>query len=465
MVHRRNPVLLQPLAVFLLALGLILSGCTNKHVKNPLAEVGSKQPDKVLFDRAMDAMKHNKFDVSRITLQTLINTYPDSGYIARAKLGVGDSWYAAGGSAGFAQAEAEYKDFITFFPNMAEAAEAQLKIANIHYRQMEKPDRDYTHAKRAEEEYRLLMQQFPDSKLITEAKSRLLEVQEILAEREFRIGHFYFVRQSWPAAIARLKSLADTYPLYSSADETLFLLGQSYEKQVEAVRAANLVEVAKGTLIRSYSDEAAKAYGRILTRYPLLPRAVEAKARLAAMKYTQPQATPEAIEQNRQEQASRSDQGMTGKLWSNFSRHPDLHTAVRVGEPTMDEPKQTSAPEVLRAASNAVAEATKMASGNGNSNVSVEAVKSGEPAPNQPVPRSVTVPDKDTGIGELVPLSNGEAAPQVQAADVPQPAPAQLNEAAKPTEVRSDNVPQKQTESEQNSSSSKKKKKGLRRVF
>jgi len=31
----------------------------------------------------MDAMKHNRFDVARMTLQTLINTYPDSEFIAR----------------------------------------------------------------------------------------------------------------------------------------------------------------------------------------------------------------------------------------------------------------------------------------------------------------------------------------------------------------------------------------------
>src|SRR5438067_9437245 len=114
----------------------------------------------------MEAMKKGKYDVARITLQTLINTYPDSEFVARAKLSVGDSWYAEGGTAALQQAEIEYKDFITFFPNMPEAAEAQLKVANIHYRQMEKPDRDYTHAKRAEEEYRAMIQEFPDHKLV-----------------------------------------------------------------------------------------------------------------------------------------------------------------------------------------------------------------------------------------------------------------------------------------------------------
>src|ERR1700761_7368192 len=217
---------------------IITSACTNKKSVNPLANVGSKQPDKVLFDRAMDAMKHNKYDVARVTLQTLINTYPDSEYIARAKLAVGDSWYAEGGTAALAQAEQEYSDFEIFFPNMPEAAEAQLKIANIHYQQMEKADRDYTHAKRAEDEYRKVILQYPDSKLVPEAKQRLLEVQEVLADREFMIGRFYYLRQSYLASIARLQSLVDKYPLYSQADEALYLLGQDYEGQIARLRLA-----------------------------------------------------------------------------------------------------------------------------------------------------------------------------------------------------------------------------------
>src|SRR5580698_950762 len=229
-------------ASFVVALSVLLmltAACTNKKSVNPLANVGSKQPDKVLFDKAMDAMKHNRFDVARITLQTLINTYPDSEYIARAKLAVGDSWYAEGGTASLAQAEQEYRDFETFFPNMPEAAEAQLKIANIQYEQMEKADRDFTHAKRAEEEYRTLIMQYPDNaKMVAEGKQRLLEVQEVLAEREFEIGRFYYLRLSYPASIARLRSLMDKYPLYSKADEALYLLGQNYEAEVARVRAA-----------------------------------------------------------------------------------------------------------------------------------------------------------------------------------------------------------------------------------
>src|SRR5271166_2246346 len=98
---------------------------------NPLANVESKQPDKELFDKAMLALKKGKYDVARLDLQTLLNTYPETEYAMRAKLAIGDTWYKEGGSAALTQAEGEYKDFITFFPNTPEAAEAQMKVGDI----------------------------------------------------------------------------------------------------------------------------------------------------------------------------------------------------------------------------------------------------------------------------------------------------------------------------------------------
>ena len=87
-------------------------------------------------------MKHGRFDVARLDLQTLLNTYPESQYMMRAKLAIADSWYKEGGTAALTQAEQEYTDFITFFPNAPEAAEAQMRIGDIYFRQMDKPDRD-----------------------------------------------------------------------------------------------------------------------------------------------------------------------------------------------------------------------------------------------------------------------------------------------------------------------------------
>ena len=486
------------LIAFLGTLIALTGACTNKKSVNPLAGVGSKQPDKVLFDRAMDAMHHNRFDVARMTLQVLINTYPDSEYIARAKLAVGDSWYAEGGTASLAQAEQEYRDFQTFFPNMPEAAEAQLKIANIQYQQMEKPDRDYTHAKRSEDEYRALILQYPDNtKLVAEAKQRLLEVQEVLAEREFTIGRFYYLRQSYAASIARLQSLVDKYPLYSHADEALYLLGQNYEGQIERLRKTPACDVngkppgcaaeaAKAKFIEEFTKNAADAYAKILTRYPIMDRADDAKKRLAALHQSIPRPTKAAVAQNRAEDESRRSTGMFGRLSGMFMKHPDVAEATKVGDPSLVDPTPISAQDVSRR------EFSGAFGGGGEKSVSVETVKGGELAPNEAPPRSDAPADAGSAFrqpaavtdpNELKPAEPAAAAPVAPVAADPNelkpnaegpatgdqalPPPPQVNEiqqgntssssasAASSSSAASD---------EEISSSKKKKKKGLKKV-
>ena len=422
-MSRRIPV------IFLLMVLALNLACTNKKVNNPLANVGSKQPDKVLFDRAMDAMKHNRFDVARITLQTLINAYPDSEYIARAKLAVADSWYAEGGGTALTQAEIEYKDFETFFPNMPEAAEAQLKIANIHYQQMEKPDRDYTHAMRAEDEYRQLILQYPDNKkVVAEGKQRLMEVQEVIAEREFRVGRFYYLRQSYPASIARLRSLLDKYPLYSQADEALYLLGQAYEGEIAMVRSKPGNETSKARLIEEFTKEAADAYSRILIRYPMMNRTDDAKARLQALHAPVPKPTKAAIAQNKAEEDSRRESSTVSKVLRNFQKHPDVAQASRVGEPTLVDPQVVSATTVVQ-------EATRAMMGSaapGDNSVAIETVGKGPLQPDQPAPRSDD-PAPGTAAAPAGSPAPDSAAPGAAAQDTNELKP---NVAPDPNELR-----------------------------
>jgi outer membrane protein assembly factor BamD len=441
---------------FLLALSV---GCTNKKSVNPLANVGSKQPDKVLFDRAMDAMKHNRFDVARMTLQTLINTYPDSEFVARAKLGVADSWYAEGGSAALTQAEIQYKDFITFFPNMPEASEAQLKVANIHYEEMEKPDRDYTHAMRAEEEYRTLIENYPDSKLVPRAKQRLREVQEVLAEREFLIGRFYYLRPSYPAAIARLKTLVDRYPLYSRADEALYMIGQSYEGEINIVRRnPRLNEVAKTKMIEELAKNATDAYSRIITRYPAMDRAIDAKARLEAMHQTVPRPTRAALENNKKEEASRHEAGIMSSMLENFEKHPDVAKAAHVGDPTLVDPEPVTATGVVRQMTNAAS------GGGGDNKVTVETTN-GKPVPNEEAPRSDAPAATATAEEKPAVADPNELKPNVEADPNALP-PLQQNNQLEGGGGSSSasSAPAKTEEMADISSSKKKKKKGLKKL-
>src|SRR5437667_12333490 len=113
------------------------------------AEDNSAAPDKILYDRAIVDIKKGRHEVGRLNLQTLINTYPDSEYLAKAKLAIADSYYKEGGSANLTQAAQAYKDFGIFVPMLPEAAYAQLQVAMTHSKQWEKLHRDRTQARAA----------------------------------------------------------------------------------------------------------------------------------------------------------------------------------------------------------------------------------------------------------------------------------------------------------------------------
>src|SRR6185437_5517798 len=287
-------------------------------------------------------------DVARLDLQTLLNTYPDSQFQMRAKLAIADSWYKEGGTAALTQAESEYKDFITFFPNAPEAAEAQMRVGDIYFRQMDKPDRDYTKATHAEEEYRLMLQQFPESSLVPQAKQRLREVQEVLATREAEIGDFYASRAAWPATIARLQTVVDTYPEYSHMDDVLVGLGDAYEAEARYVRSIRLPEAAKARLESIYDGQAADAYRRVVLEHAASPHVEDARDRLAAMDLPIPKPTPEQIAASEALENSRSGYNLKDRAKLLFMHTPDTVMAAHVGDPSLTDPKPTLAPDVTR---------------------------------------------------------------------------------------------------------------------
>jgi outer membrane protein assembly factor BamD len=422
---------------------LVSSGCHHK-TQNPLANIDSKQPDKSLFDRSMESMKKAHYQEARTLLETLINTYPDSEYIARAKLALGDAWYDEGGKAAWQQAEAEYKDFQTFFPNLPEASEAQLKIASMHYREMEKPDRDYAEALRAAEEYKTLIQQYPDSPLLPQAKQKLREVQEILAERQYRIAHFYFLRDNLAASQARLQSLTESYPLYSGSDEALFELGGLYEREAAAMKKQKLPDAQKERLVAQFEKKAIDAYSKIITRYPATDRVGDAKRRLEALKAPIPVPTAEALAASKAEESSRDKVHMVAKLTGNFKKHPNVAPSTKVGEPNLQDETVTSAPALVNELK------TQIIGAPPSQNIGVQAVGTGTGVPD--------ANEKPPGTQDST-STDGTA---------PKPAPAQVNDIQKPdpgTQAATTGSQAAPADTKEESSSKKKGKKGLRKLI
>jgi len=304
---------------WLLASVLLLTACGIKRhpYENPITK-DTQQPDKVLFDKAIHDVEHSRYEIARLTLQTLINTYDTSEYLAKAKLAIADSWYREGGAHGLAQAEAEYKDFILFYPQMEESAEAQEKVCDIHYRQMEKPDRDTNHALRAQEECQQLLKQFPNSKFAKEAGQKLRNIQEVLAQAEYRVGEFYHQRGSFPAAANRLQAVSDQYPLFSQSDQALWDLADAYHRMGDR-----------------FENQEAAAYTKIVKDYPLSAHVDQAKQKLEAMNRPVPPADQVALERMKYDLDNRQKGGVPGRAIGAFGSRPDVRMAAKSGTPNM----------------------------------------------------------------------------------------------------------------------------------
>jgi outer membrane protein assembly factor BamD len=211
--------------------------------------------DRVLFEEAAKEVRKGRHDTGRLLFATIINTYPDSAFLPLAKLAIADSFFLEGTTSALIQAAQAYQDWLTFFPTDPLADDASLKVAEAEMRQMGLSDRDISHARKAEQRLKVLLQQYPKSALRTTVESRLTEVQENLAMHNLLVARFYYDvkyttgKGGLKGSQSRLKEIVDKYPCFSYNDEVFYRLANTYQAEEEP-------------------DEAARYYQRLVQEFP-----------------------------------------------------------------------------------------------------------------------------------------------------------------------------------------------------
>jgi outer membrane protein assembly factor BamD len=355
-----------------------------------------------------------------------------------------------------------------------------MKVGDIYYQQMEKPDRDFTNAQNAEREYRTMLNMFPDSALAPRAKQKLRDVQEVLGERETQIGLYYGSRENFSASIARLKTVVDTYPLYSRSDQALIGIGDDYAGQAHAIQAApNIPSAIKERLRAVYQDKAAEAYAKVITRYPMAPHVEDARDRLVAMNRPVPEPTQEAIAESEAEEGSRQRIQFADKTWGILKHGPSVVEAVHVGEPSLEDSKRTLAPEMTKQSMAIFNDAINAGRPTAPAGAATPTGVNEPPRTDQPseAPLQRDNPGGGTGVGVQVvaaPANDPNAVVKavgpnktaLPAAEKPSEAPDQVNDVKPSPSATQLAAKQKKTKADlsEESSSRKKKKKGLNKI-
>jgi len=284
-------------------LGIFGGGGDDKYADLTGAAVAGR--DRVLFEEAAKEVRKGRFDTGRLLFSTIINTYPDSPFLALAKLAIADSFFLEGTTSALIQAAQGYQDWLTFFPTDPLADDAMLKVAEAEMRQMGLSDRDITHARKAEQRLKVLLQQFPKTVLRPVVESRLQEVQENLAMHNLAIARYYWdvkyktQKGGLKGAQSRLKEVVDKYPCFSYNDEVLYRLASTYQAEEEP-------------------DEAAKYYQQLIIGFPESQYNEKAREQLNIIGAPIPEkSTPNPC-------TRRDKQGLIGGFWQQVSGRADV---------------------------------------------------------------------------------------------------------------------------------------------
>ncbi len=265
--HRR----LLPVAATLLA-AAVAAACATTTKRG--APPGTAEPDKFLFDKGTEALNQKKWLTAREFFKQVVETYTASPYRPDAKMGVADTYLGDGTSESIVLAINEYREFLSYYPTNRSADYAQYKIGLCHFKQMRAAQRDQTETHEAIKELETFVERYPNSALMPEAKAKLREAKDRLAEANYDVGFFYYRNRWYPGAVDRLQALVKEDPGYSRRDAAYFYLGESliklkreaealpyYEKLVSDFEQSEYLADAQKRIAELKAAQAAKAQG------------------------------------------------------------------------------------------------------------------------------------------------------------------------------------------------------------
>lgn len=226
------------LLIFLLAL---FSGCGAipkelQFWRPSEAKIEKESPLYELMQRAERSFQRGRYDLAYQYYEEIKNKYPGTPEAVLAELRLADTKFWEGS---YLEAITLYEEFEKFYPNNEAIPYVIFQIGTCYYKLRQTIDRDPTYAKKAIETYQRLLQTYPDSPYSIEAKKRISELRELLAQHELYVARFYHKIKYYRAAYKRLLYLIETYPDTHAAKYATGLLEKYYQLALKETEELN----------------------------------------------------------------------------------------------------------------------------------------------------------------------------------------------------------------------------------
>lgn len=148
------------------------------------------------------------------------------------------------------EAVAAARRYLTIHPGTKEAALAQNIIASSYYDRINDATRDQADTRKAIVEMETLINRYPDSRYVEDAKKHLRLARDVLAASEMNVGRWYLKRSNYLAAINRFKIVVTDYQNTAHVEEALMRLTECYY----ALGVVNEAQTAAAVLGHNFPD-------------------------------------------------------------------------------------------------------------------------------------------------------------------------------------------------------------------
>lgn len=147
----------------------------------------------------------------------------------------------------YPEAVEEYQRFLELYPFHRMAPFAQYALGISYDAQILSTDRNPTPIEQAILAFNNVRTRYPESLYAQQASEKIKALTEQHAEYQFRIGHFYYKKGAYAAAIARFEKALAIGAIGTMTEKTLYYIGLSHDKMGNGLQAAEAFQRLRET--------------------------------------------------------------------------------------------------------------------------------------------------------------------------------------------------------------------------
>ncbi len=198
----------------------VIGGCGSGGPRqNEILDQLANLDKETIYQQAEELFEDKEYARARELYAFVYDSFPNDPLGHKAALRVADTFAVKKDVTNLTEARLRYRDFANRYPNDPDRDYALLKVGDTYSARKLRPDRDLSDIREALAAYEQLITIYPDSKYGDEARARINDLNELLAEHEWLVAKFYLRNKFYLGALWRLEYARDNYENYSRIDE------------------------------------------------------------------------------------------------------------------------------------------------------------------------------------------------------------------------------------------------------